>query len=44
MSVKVLNLFEKIDYDPKNIDELDLEDIAYRGVCAFGLAMRDLSL
>ena len=44
MSVKVLNIFEKIDYDPKNIDELDLEDIAYRGVCAFGLAMRDLSL
>lgn len=44
MNVKVLNIFEKIDYDPKNIDELDLEDIAYRGVCALGLAMRDSSL
>ena len=44
MEVKVLNIFDNIEYDKKNIDEDDLENIAYRGVAALGLAMRDLSL
>ena len=44
MDVNVINIFDKIDYDKKNIDEVDLEEIAYRGVVAFGLAMRDLSI
>ena len=44
MNVNVMNIFDKVDYDKKNIDEVDLEEIAYRGVVAFGLAMRDLSI
>jgi len=44
MEVKILNIFDSIDYDKKNIDEDELENIAYRGVAALGLAMRDLSL
>ncbi len=44
MEIKILNIFDGIEYDKKNIDEDDLENIAYRGVAALGLAMRDLSL
>lgn len=44
MEVKILNVFDGIEYDKRNIDEDELENIAYRGVAALGLAMRDLSL
>jgi type IV pilus assembly protein PilM len=41
MSVSVLNPFEAIDYDKKKIKE-DINDIAYRGTAAIGLAMRTM--
>jgi len=40
ISVSIINPFEEIDYDKKNIKEEQLNEIAYRGVSVLGLAMR----
>jgi len=39
--ILILNPFEKITYDKKKFDENDIHSIAFRGVAALGLAMRD---
>ncbi len=38
--ITVLNPFSSMTYNQKNINEEEVEDIAYRGVVAIGLAMR----
>lgn len=43
IDVSVFNPFRAIDYDTKNIDEDELNEIAYKGVVALGLGMRELS-
>jgi type IV pilus assembly protein PilM len=40
--VKTLNPFSTITYNKNNITDEMLDDIAYKGVCAIGLAMRSL--
>ncbi len=40
--VHILNPFKTISYNKNNISEDMIDDIAYRGVCAIGLAMRSL--
>ncbi|WP_164848241.1 type IV pilus assembly protein PilM [Halobacteriovorax sp. HLS] len=40
ISVSIMNPFEAIDYDKKNIKEEQLNEIAYRGAAVLGLAMR----
>jgi len=42
IDVSVLNPFRAFEYDEKNIDESELNEIAYHGVVALGLAMREL--
>lgn len=42
VDVIVLNPFDKIGFNAKNIKEENLNDIAYKGVEAIGLAMRQL--
>ncbi|EQC52591.1 type IV pilus assembly protein PilM [Bacteriovorax sp. DB6_IX] len=42
VDVSVLNPFRAFEYDDKKIDEDDLSKIAYHGVVALGLAMREL--
>lgn len=41
VDVSVLNPFEAIEYDEKNIREEMINEIAYRGVCAIGFGMRE---
>jgi type IV pilus assembly protein PilM len=41
IDVSVLNPFRAFDYDSKNIDEEELSEIAYHGVVALGLGMRE---
>ncbi|MCO4792685.1 MAG: type IV pilus assembly protein PilM [Bacteriovoracaceae bacterium] len=41
VDVTVLNPFEAIEYDEKTVHEDMINDIAYRGVCAIGLGMRE---
>jgi len=40
VEVSVLNPFEKITYNSKNISEEEINEIAYRGVTVLGLALR----
>jgi type IV pilus assembly protein PilM len=40
INVSIMNPFEVIDYDKKNIEEDQLNEIAYRGAAVLGLAMR----
>lgn len=40
--VKVLNPFSAISYNKNNITDEMIDDIAHKGVCAIGLAMRSL--
>ena len=40
VDVSVLNPFDKIGYNAKNIDEEMINEIAYKGVEVIGLAMR----
>lgn len=40
--VQVLNPFSAMSYNKNNISEDDINGIAYRGVCAIGLAMRSV--
>lgn len=40
INVNIMNPFEVIDYDKKNIKEEQLNEIAYRGAAVLGLAMR----
>jgi len=40
--ITVLNPFSTMTYNQKNINEEEIEDIAYRGTVAIGLAMRTL--
>jgi type IV pilus assembly protein PilM len=40
--VQVMNPFSKFTYNQKNISEEMITDIVYRGVCAIGLAMREV--
>jgi type IV pilus assembly protein PilM len=40
--VQILNPFSAMTYNKNNIDEQVIDDIAYKGVCAIGLAMRSL--
>lgn len=40
--VQVLNPFSTLSYNKNNIPEEAIEEIAYRGVCAIGLAMRSM--
>ncbi|MGZ3807383.1 MAG: pilus assembly protein PilM, partial [Bacteriovorax sp.] len=40
--VKVLNPFSTMSYNKNNISDDMIDDIAYRGVCAIGLAMRSV--
>lgn len=40
--VQVLNPFSAMSYNKNKIEEEQIEEIAYRGVCAIGLAMRSL--
>ncbi|WP_372651906.1 type IV pilus assembly protein PilM [Halobacteriovorax sp.] len=42
INVSIMNPFEVIKYDPKNIKEEQLNEIAYRGASVLGLAMRSL--
>jgi len=40
--VKILNPFSGMSFNKNNISEEEIDDIAYKGVCAIGLAMRSL--
>jgi type IV pilus assembly protein PilM len=40
--VQILNPFHTMTYNKNNISEESINDIAYKGVCAIGLAMRSL--
>lgn len=40
--VKILNPFSGMTYNKNNISDDMIDDIAYKGVCAIGLAMRSL--
>lgn len=40
LSVSILNPFDRISYDNKKFSEEEINDIAYKGVVAIGLAMR----
>lgn len=42
INVSIMNPFDVIKYDPKNIKEEQLNEIAYRGASVLGLAMRSL--
>jgi type IV pilus assembly protein PilM len=41
--VQILNPFSKMTFNQNNISEDMINEIAYKGVCAIGLAMRSLS-
>ena len=41
VDVTILNPFEALEYDEKGVHEEQINDIAYRGVCAIGLGMRE---
>lgn len=40
--VQILNPFSKMSYNKNNIPEAMVNEIAYKGVCAIGLAMRSM--
>jgi type IV pilus assembly protein PilM len=40
INVSILNPFEKFSYDKKKFSEAEINEIAYKGVVALGLAMR----
>lgn len=40
ISVSILNPFDRITYDKKKFNEAEINEIAYKGVVAIGLAMR----
>lgn len=40
--VQVLNPFQVMSYNKNNISENQIDEIAYKGVCAIGLAMRSV--
>jgi type IV pilus assembly protein PilM len=40
LSVTILNPFEKFSYDTRKFSEAEINEIAYKGVVAIGLAMR----
>ena len=44
VDVSVINMFRSFEYDESKFSESDLNDIAYRGVVAIGLAMRQADL
>lgn len=41
--VQILNPFSAMTYNKNNIGEEEINDIAFKGVCAIGLAMRSLA-
>ncbi len=41
--VQILNPFSTMTYNKNNISEDEINDIAFKGVCAIGLAMRSLA-
>ena len=42
VEVQILNPLNAMTYNQKNISEDEIEEIAYKGVAAIGLAMRSL--